>query len=83
MNGPITAVELTGTIDDRRILTLDGPLPIAGPRRVRVIVLYSSDEDWTEAEWLGAATRNPAFAYLRDSEEDIYSLTDGKPIDEG
>lgn len=81
MSLPITAVELTGTVDNRRHLILDGPLPIIGPKRVRVIVLYSSSEEWDEAEWLGAATRNPAFAYLKDSAEDIYSLADGKSID--
>lgn len=63
-----------------RYLTLDDPLPLVGSQRVRVIVFYSPTEEWDEAEWLGAATRNPAFAYLKDSAEDIYSLANGKPI---
>lgn len=31
-----------------------------------------------EYEWLKAAARSPAFDFLKDPEEDIYSLTDGK-----
>ena len=74
----MTAIEMTGTIDNRRQLQLDGSLPISGPMRVRVIVLYSVDDEWDEAEWLRAAARNPAFDFLSDQEEDIYSLDDGK-----
>jgi hypothetical protein len=76
-----SAVEMTGTIDQYRQLRLDSDLPIVGPKRVRVIVLYSlDDEEITEAEWLTAAARNPTFKFLNDQEEDIYSLTDGKPF---
>jgi hypothetical protein len=44
MDERLSAVELTGVIDERRHLKLDYPLPIDGPRRVRVIVLYLSIE---------------------------------------
>ena len=73
----MTAIEMTGTIDNRRQLQLDGSLPISGPMRVRVIVLYPIDNEWDEAEWLRAAAHNPAFD-SSDREEDIYSLDDGK-----
>ncbi|MSS73179.1 MAG: hypothetical protein EXS64_17055 [Candidatus Latescibacteria bacterium] len=76
----MTAIEMTGTVDENRQLLLDGPLPIAGPARVKVIVLYSLTEDLNEAEWLRLAAHNPVFADLNDSEEDIYSLQDGKPL---
>lgn len=33
-----------------------------------------------EFEWLKAAARNPAFDFLKDPEEDIYTLDDGKPF---
>jgi hypothetical protein len=55
-------------------------LRLSGPRRVRVIVLYPLSDEWDEAEWLQAAARNPAFAFLSDPEGDIYSLADGKPF---
>jgi hypothetical protein len=79
MEPTLTAIELTGTVDERHELQLDGVLPIMGPQRVRVIVLYSPVDDWDENEWLQAASISPAFDFLRDSEEDIYSVIDGKP----
>jgi len=76
----MTAIETMGTIDEHHQLQLDSLLPVSGPRRVRIIVLYPRSDEWDETEWLQAAARNPAFAFLRDSEEDIYSLADGKPF---
>lgn len=82
MDVPLTAIELTGTIDDQQQLQLDEALPISGPKRVRVIVLYRLDDTWDETDWLRTAARNPAFADLAAPEEDIYSPTDGKPFDD-
>jgi len=79
MDAPLTAIELTGAIDERQQLVLDEPLPVTGPRRVRVILLYPLDEGWDEREWLRAAASNPAFADLA-APEDIYSLSDGRPF---
>lgn len=50
--------------------------------RVRVLVLYPLSEEWDEGEWLQAAAQNPAFAFLKDQEEDLYTLDDGKPFDD-
>ena len=80
METTMTALEMTGTIDEHRQLQLDDMLPFPGPTRVRVIVLYPSGEEWDETEWLKAASRNPAFDFLNDPEEDIYSLEDGRPF---
>ena len=80
MEGAMTAIEMTGTIDEHRQLRLDGTLPVPGPMRVRVLVLYPLSEEWDEMEWLRAAARNPAFAFLSDLEEDLYTLADGKPF---
>jgi hypothetical protein len=44
-----------------------------------VDALYA--EDISEEDWLHAASRNPVFEFLHDSEEDIYTLEDGKPIE--
>lgn len=78
LEATLTAIEMTGMIDDEHQLHLDATLPIDGPRRVRVIVLYPEDE-LEESMWLHAANVNPAFADLSDPAEDIYSLTDGSP----
>ena len=80
MESPLTAIELTGTIDEQHQLRLDEALPVTGPQRVRVIVLYPLADGWDEAEWLRAATSNPVFADLALPEEDIYSPADGKPF---
>lgn len=77
MNGQMTAIELTGKIDEHHQLHLDNALPMTGPMRVRVILLYPVDDELDEREWLMAASKNPAFDYLKDSAEDIYTLTDG------
>ncbi|MBN2551096.1 MAG: hypothetical protein JXB15_18180 [Anaerolineales bacterium] len=82
MEPSLAAIEVGGTVDENRQLRLDQELPITGPRRVRVIVLFPAEEEPDEREWLYAAARNPAFASLRDAEEDIYSLSDGKPFDD-
>ena len=80
MEDAMTAIEMTGMIDEHRQLRLDGTLPISGPVRVRVLVLYPLIDEWNEAEWLQAAARNPAFAFLGEPEEDLYTLADGEPF---
>lgn len=82
METPLTAIELTGTIDEQHQLRLDEALQISGPQRVRVILLYPLNGEREEAEWLRAAASNPAFADLANPEEDLYSLADGKPFDD-
>ena len=74
------AVETTGTVDKEHKLVLDEPLPIAGPSRVRVIILLSEDADLDEELWLRAARSNPAFEFLTDPAEDVYTAADGKPL---
>jgi hypothetical protein len=84
MKKTMTAIEMAGTIDENRQLKLDGLLPIIGPKRVRVLVLSSIEEndkdDWDEAAWLQAASRNPSFSFLHDAQEDLYTVDDGKPF---
>jgi hypothetical protein len=61
-------------------LVLDEPLPIAGPSRVRVIILLPEDSDLDENLWLQAARSNPALEFLADPAEDVYTAADGKPF---
>ena len=84
MSTPIHAIETTGVIDEKSQLQLDTPLPIVGPSRVRVILLFSGEEleEFDESEWLYAAGTNPAFSFMKESEEDIYTISDGKPFDD-
>ena len=46
----------------------------------RVSHLLPEDSDISETEWLQAAAANPAFDFLKDPEEDIYTLSDGRPF---
>jgi tetratricopeptide (TPR) repeat protein len=49
--------------------------------------LIQEGRDWEEGEideyeWLHAAATNPVFDFLKDPEEDIYTLADGKPFND-
>ena len=79
----LTAIETTGTLNAQHQLLLDAELPENTPDRVRVIVLFDESEgDIADREWLGAAATNDAFDFLSDESEDIYSMTDGKPLND-
>jgi len=81
MQTALNAIEVTGVVSDARNLQLDEDLPENISSKVRVIVLYTANgEDIEETEWLRAASNNPAFDFLNDSEEDIYTLEDGKSL---
>jgi len=86
MSTPVRAIETTGVIDEKSQLRLDTPLPVVGPSQVRVIVLIPGPEEEhekiSESEWLYAAATNPAFDFLKEPEEDIYTLADGRPFDD-
>ena len=69
-----------GRIDERQHLVVDHDLPIQGPGRVRVILLFDEEEELAEPLWLLAGATNPSFDPLNEPEEDSYSLTDGKPF---
>ncbi len=77
----LTAIETTGTINANQQIVLDDELPSNAPSRVRVIVLFDEEnKDFNETEWLKAASKNDAFDFLNDEAEDIYTLEDGKPL---
>jgi len=75
----MTAIETTGSVDAQHRLWLDEPLPLAGPSRVRVIILVPEPGDSGEKEWTKAAAASPAFDFLKEAEEAINPQADGKP----
>ncbi len=78
------AIETNGMIENERRLLLDDPLPILASNRVRVIVLMEEEHEVEEQAWQRSAAANPAFAFLQEPQEDIYTPEDGKPFhDEG
>lgn len=50
------------------------------PQVQRIQETVYSGGEWDETEWLRAAARNPAFDFLSDPAEDIYSPKDGQPF---
>jgi hypothetical protein len=76
------AIEVTATVDEQGQLHLDQPLKVTKSGRVRALLLFPEDDEIDEMEWLKAAASNPVFAFLHDPEEDIYTLEDGKPLDD-
>lgn len=81
MENPLQVVELIGTIDEKGQLHLDEPISAVGQGRVRVILL-PEEAEIGENEWLKAAASNPAFDFLKDTAEDIYTLDDGQPFND-
>jgi hypothetical protein len=71
------AFETTGQIDNTGFLHLDQPLLIRN-KRAKIVVLLDEPTDTTD--WLQAMSTNPAFAFLKDAEEDIYTTQDGTPV---
>ncbi|HEX8069996.1 MAG TPA: hypothetical protein VF546_08605 [Pyrinomonadaceae bacterium] len=80
MSTDLKAIEVEGVIDEERQLRLNEPLPVTGPSRVRVIILIPEPTDSDEREWLRAAAANPAYEFLADPAEDIYTPADGQPF---
>ncbi|MEN8221057.1 MAG: hypothetical protein ABFS56_32835 [Pseudomonadota bacterium] len=74
-------IETTGFVNAQHQLLLNESLPIASTH-VRVILMLRDEADITEQEWLKAAASNSAFDFLKEPEEDIYTLADGKPFHE-
>lgn len=76
----VNAIETTGIVDAQHQLRLDRPLPIPRQSRVRVIVLVPEAEEISEAAWAKGVSANPAFDFLKDATEDVYTASDGKPF---
>ncbi len=77
------AIETTGTIEGKQYLHLSHPLPHSVPQEVRVIVLFpEKGEGWKKNQWFKIAASNPAFDFLKDPAEDIYTLADGNPFND-
>jgi len=77
------AIELARVVDNQCHLHLHEQLPIMGPSEVDVIVLFAARTDIDESEWLKAKVVNPAFDFLTDPSEEIYTLVDGDPFHRG
>jgi len=76
----MSTIRVLGQIDDQHRLTAAVP-PTVAPGPVEVLVLArNQDEDETGEEWVAGIAREWK-AELTDPREDIYSPTDGEPMD--
>lgn len=73
-------IEVIGTLDKKHRLVLDNPRLLRGRTKVRALILPDALPGGEESAWLAAASANPAFAFLKDSAEDVYTKKDGHPI---
>ncbi len=80
MGTSLRAVEATGVLDSEGHLYLDNDLVGIGPSRVRVVILVTEGLSTDDEEWMRAAATSPAFEFLADPAEDVYSLADGQPF---
>jgi len=77
------AIEINSRTDKFGHLNIDYKLN-KSDLDVRVLILV--DDDYPEIEeeklWMSSISKNPAFDFLSEPEEDIYSHKDGEPFDD-
>ena len=76
------AIETTGKIDKKGFLRLDKPLRLK-EKKVKIIILMPEENEIEDEKlWLATISNNPAFDFLKDKKENIYSIADGKPFND-
>ena len=77
------AIEITTKTDKTGHLKINYPMN-KRDSNVRIIILVDEKNDEVDEEmlWLNSISSNPAFDFLKDSNENIYSLTDGEPFND-
>lgn len=74
------AIEINSKTDKKGRLKIDYDLSEKNKKvRVLILVVDDGEEDKDEQIWLASVLNNSAFDFLKDKEEDIYSINDGKP----
>lgn len=72
------AIEIKSKTNKKGHLKLDLGLKEAD-KNVKVLILMEEELN-DENDWLKVVSNNPAFDFLKEEEEDIYSLEDGKKV---
>lgn len=75
------AIEFKSKTDKKGHLKIDYKLN-RSDKIVRVLILLDEEQSESDEEtlWMDSISSNPAFEFLNDSAEDIYSLKDGEPF---
>jgi hypothetical protein len=77
------AIEINSKTDQSGRLKLDCQIG-KSEKNVRILILLEEDTYPQEEEklWMDSVTKNPAFNFLNEPEEDVYSLKDGEPMND-
>ncbi|MCK4311500.1 MAG: hypothetical protein KAW88_02065 [Candidatus Cloacimonetes bacterium] len=78
----LKVVELDGFIDKNHKLLINDSLSEIPSCKVHILLMLENDKEIDEKEWLSAASKNSVFDFLKDPQEDIYTITDGKPFND-
>jgi hypothetical protein len=73
------AIEIKSKTDKKGYLKIDYKLNKVDSK-VRVLILIDDDNTEQEEEnfWMKSISTNPAFQFLNDTSEDIYTIQDGE-----
>ena len=79
-------IETTGIINNSNFLKINKQIDKKLLNKsVRILIIFPDDIDNTdeidENLWMKSISNNEAFDFLNNAEEDIYSLSDGKPFE--
>jgi hypothetical protein len=77
------AIEINSKTDKFGNLKIDYPLN-KKDSKVRVLILMDDDylNQDDEKLWVQSISKNPAFDFLNDRDENIYCLKNGEPFDD-
>lgn len=74
------AIEIKAEVNEKGFLIIDKPIESLRNKKVKLIILSQEEDEIENKEWSYAISNNPSFAFLKESSEDIYSISDGKPL---
>jgi hypothetical protein len=79
----MSVIEINAETDSKGLLRLNYKLNKSN-RKVRIFIMVDDNKKSSDEEslWMQSIATNPAFDFLNDPAEDIYSITDGEPIDD-
>ena len=77
------AIEINTMTDNFGHLKLDYPIN-KKDKKVRVIILVDETTDYNddETQWMKGISSNPAFDFLNEPSENIYTLKDGETFND-
>ncbi len=76
------AIEIISKTDKKGHLKINYPLNKPDSKGRIFLLVEDEDEKGEEANWLTSVSNNPAFDFLAEEVKNIYSITDGEPLND-